>query len=42
MQNETIDYKQKYLKYKAKYLDLKNDLSGGWWFNWFQRGKKNL
>ena len=33
MQNETIDYKQKYLKYKAKYLELKNEIDGGWSWN---------
>jgi hypothetical protein len=28
MQKEIIDYKQKYIKYKAKYLDLKEEVGG--------------
>ena len=28
MQNETKDYKQKYLKYKTKYINIKNNIKG--------------
>ena len=29
MSNDNVDYQSKYLKYKKKYLDLKNELEGG-------------
>jgi hypothetical protein len=29
-----IDYKQKYLKYKKKYLDLKEDVGGSFITKW--------